>query len=425
MIKKIFIIFLCLISLSSVYASDNFFYIPYTKENINDIYIAEKEEDTPEYLLNFYSSYYPLFVEASNIKYLNLDMVFKNYNWIKNKFLNNLIGYDKEWNVYLWLNDIITPTPIYVEKEWETILKNGDISLYDLLNQKYSLLKEEMLTKYWNENLEYIKKYLGKNDKEECQPLKNITISYNNINSLKLNNFYLKLKKEDMSRYYACLFSDNVYTVNTNTLHTQYLAYRYTNIKKWLDNIHNNIIMPNNDYSIAYNLFAKEWNKKDYVEWDALIYNPKTKKIESKKIGGWWLCGISTIAYQTILQDWKNIDIKQRYPHSQYYQNLYWNNIGLDATIYGWNYKNNKAYKDLIFNNKGKSAILIQSFITKPAKWKFYYGLNLYSLDYKWNETKPSFNKLNKNGNCYFTTVKEVKDNTEVIKYKSCYSLAQ
>ena len=45
MIKKIFIIFLCLISLSSVYGFDNFFYIPYTKENINDIYIAEKEEE--------------------------------------------------------------------------------------------------------------------------------------------------------------------------------------------------------------------------------------------------------------------------------------------------------------------------------------------------------------------------------------------
>lgn len=427
MLKRIISVFLLLFVTSSfTYAVDNYFYIPYTQENVRDLYLTQKGEDnSPQFLLDFYSSYYPLFVDTKNLQHLNLDMIFKSYNGIENKFLNQLVGYDKESNVYLGLYDINVPTPIYLEKDWEIIQQNNNISLYDLLNQKFFILKDKMLTEYWNENLSTIKNYLWKNDKEACQPLKDITVSFSDITNLKLNNFYLRISKEEMSRYYACLFADNIYTVNSNNLNTQYLDYRYKNIKIGLDNIHNAIIQPNEDYSVAYNLFVNPNSKKNYVDGDALIYNPKTKKIEAKKTGGGGLCGISTIVYQTILQDGKNLDIKIRYPHSQYYRSLYGNNIGLDATIYGWNYKENKAYKDLIFTNNWKSAVLMQVYLSKAYKGRFDYGLNMYSLDYKGNETKPSFNKLNKKSNCYYTIVSDSKTNKELTKYRSCYELAQ
>lgn len=343
--------------------------------------------------------------DIKSISYMEYKNVWASFNWNHSLLEESYLIND---NFYLNLNQLFV---------------TDSVSLKELLDNQRETWKigEASLKSYWNKNVDTIKLFLWKDDKKECDTLKEKKFDFYTISNLKYNNVYIKVTKDEMASYFACLFSEGYYKINSLNLKTTYYNYRHTNIKKGLDTIYNQTLKPWEDFSVGYHVFALPDRQQKYVKGDAIVYDPKTKKNIVKSVYWWWLCGVSTIMYQSILNDW-NILIKERWPHSKYYQGLYWTNIGLDSTIYWWDFKNNKGYKDLIFTNNGKTTILFQPYIWKPYKWRFNYGVNIYNPAFKENETIVSKNKINKKWNCYFNEIRDKNTNQVIRTIKSCYN---
>lgn len=93
--------------------------------------------------------------------------------------------------------------------------------------------------------------------------------------------------------------------------------------------------------------------KDQFKEWNVLFYNKEKKKVETITETGGWVCWVTTGLYQNFLKDWQ-IDVTERFSHSNWYNSYYGKNKGADAMIYFWQ-------SDFKFKNNGNSNIHIKA----------------------------------------------------------------
>ena len=320
---------------------------------------------------------------------LNIKIDLKTVSKLENYLQKNNIKIKKRTNIKQYKIKINDKTIIFKDKQ----------DFYKQINKNF---KKEII-KQRNSNSFKIAKIL-KNKNKYCKEYYKGMNSFFNLLYLLNNKINLQINFIDLL---ACDYNNLFWPPLKISLKAKYLKYRYTNITTAINN--NTIfILRKNDVFDTIKYVFHSWFK--YVNWLAIINN----KIEKIRAGG--TCWIATILYQTVLHILPQIQILERYPHSQYYKEYYWPIYWLDATIFDWKfYKKNFKFKYI-----GNINLILKGFNTKPQKGYFKYWFFIYSpyiktvdkIDYKFLNKGCVLNRIYYRWNI----IKKIKSCYKIIK---------
>lgn len=218
----------------------------------------------------------------------------------------------------------------------------GEMSVKELQFQKIEANKDVYIN-FWNRHTKQIADYVNQ---DGCNMLLNQTYSPDLVDVVSLWCYaYEKWRSEHV-----------VNTTNSGN--------RIYNIKNGLKTVFNDIVAPGETYSINKNV--QEFTK--YKNAWALFYNPKTKKVDVKEVNWGGLCWVSSVMYPAVMKN-KNLEVTERWAHSNFYNDYYGKNLGWDATIYFWS-------KDFKFKNNSNQNLLIKSY-HDVQKGRFVYSMQL------------------------------------------------
>ncbi len=289
------------------------------------------------------------------------DGMIQKYGVENRKLLSNSLQWLEDmFNVYspniLKFYKIVNSDMYDFENNNTIVLNKNKISLhaYSYIGKSYKDIfdmrdKDKKLTfflsRVWKENVKEIVQ--GFRTQEACNQINDKKIEFESqklLPTVNLLNAYIDIPVDYAKSYIGCelLEHPDKYELKA-VIKTHYASYRYHNIKEGLRTLDDKIW----EYGEILSLYDTVMTSKNYVDWYALFYNAKEKKVEEKKVSGGGLCGVSTVLYQAGVLD-ESIEIVERWPHMNFYTDYYrvW---GLDATIYG---EGKKAQKDTRMRNK-------------------------------------------------------------------------
>lgn len=299
--------------------------------------------------------YFDLLTKEWQNKHLNFWSIFSNWFMLENK---NKFEVQKNWDVLISLNEVLWKNLYSYFFKW---FKN----IYWIKNNFLHKNFEDR----WNIILWNLKNDNFKNSCflyfQKIKRLNNFPIIFN------YSNYYIHLKNEDITNLITCylLYNKDELTISWE-INTLYWDARVHNVWKWLWYLE--WIWKKWEVLSVYD---KIWNQKWYKEWYAIF--KKEWKYIHKLVNWWWLCWVSSVLYQWILNWYNSFNIKERLPHSEF-RSTYYNYLWIDATIF-WEWE--KSTRDLKIFNKHSSSILIQWYDEVKQKRSWYkYWIILWSL---------------------------------------------
>ena len=318
----------------------NFVNIPYEQ-------VLTKEWQTK------YFNYSKKNINRNRWQYVNTNKVKSNKFNVQYKtiliWLDNLM--DKNITMYEYITKDI-------QRYWQIRQHANQLFEYDWKNFRYYLNNPD-------ETYSLCKKYL--------KPIKKlVNTTYPVVSDYRM--FNIALSRQQFEEIIWCYMLKNQDTLSVNwEINTVRWYERETNIWIWIKTIE--WLFKYWEILSVYD-HTNQW--KWYADWYALVF--KEWKWTEEKVSWWWLCWVSTVLYQTVLNSYYDFNIVERHPHSSFfitYYNYYW----VDATItWEWKY----AYKDFKLENKHWSIIILPYTNVKYNDyWKktwFQYWIKLWSL---------------------------------------------
>lgn len=300
-----------------------------------------------------YFNYSKKNINRNKWQYINTNNVKSNKFTVQYKtiliWLDNLM--DKNITIY----DYITKD---IQRYWQIRQHANQLFEYDWKNFRYYLNNPD-------ETYSLCKKYL--------KPIKKLVkTTYPVISDYRM--FNISLSRQQFEEIIWCYMLKNQDTLSVNwEINTIWWHEREINIWIWIKKIE--WLFKYWEILSVYN-HVNQW--KWYVDWYALVF--KDWKWTEEKVSWWWLCWVSSVLYQTVLNSYYDFNIVERHPHSSFFI-TYYNHYWIDATItWEWKY----AYKDFKLENKHWSIIILPYTNVKYNDyWKktwFQYWIKLWSL---------------------------------------------
>lgn len=231
------------------------------------------------------------------------------------------------------------------------------IEKWDTKEDIYRIIREKdkESLKVWNLHTEFL--WSAKQEKV-CSILDEL-LNWKRDNSDWLKNFIY---------WIACYV--NEYWTRKSLIRTDYEEDKVFNIELWQKQFNWMVLKKWQEISSNKLLQPLEYS---FKEWNVLFYNKETKKVEVKRETWWWICWVTTSLYQNFIND-NNIDILERWNHSNWYNSYYWTIKWRDAMIYFWQ-------SDFKFRNNNDSNIYLELWWEK--KWNRYEYYTLTKSLYK------------------------------------------
>jgi len=216
--------------------------------------------------------------------------------------------------------------------------------------------------------------------------------------------FTTKYVDKNIISFFIRCYLENPKNYLKSSIITPYISFRVKNIKIVLKHFNNKTRYYWEKISL---LKVLDKFNNEYVTWEA-IYGWKIVKLK-----GWWLCWFATLLYQLVVK-LPDIKIIERRPHSLFYYH-YYNVLGLDATIFN----EHDIKKDLAIQNNHYNSFFTTYW--KDYKWKFKYGIKLYSLK-PFNPMNYKISKIYQIDNLKCINIYFYSPSWEVTRtVKSCY----
>lgn len=299
--------------------------------------------------------YFDLLTKEWQNKHFNFWSIFSNWFVLENK---NKFEVQKNWDVLISLNEILWKNLYSYFFKW---FKNIYWIKNNFLHKNFEDRWNIILWNLKNDNF----KNLCFLYFQKIKRLNNFPIIFN------YSNYYIHLRNEDITNLITCYLLHNKDELTISwEINTLYWDARVHNVWKWLWYLE--WIWKKWEVLSVYD---KIWNQKWYKEWYAIF--KKEWKYIHKLVNWWWLCWVSSVLYQWILNWYNSFNIKERLPHSEF-RSTYYNYLWIDATIF-WEWE--KSTRDLKIFNKHSSSILIQWYDEVKQKRSWYkYWIILWSL---------------------------------------------
>lgn len=310
-------------------------------------------------------------------------------------FFSNSDFLDKtEWKqIYINNKEMCLSNVIIKENWWIETFFHRPKNLYNWIDniskniENYlELLREENAYEIW-------KNYINKNN---CNKIKEENLSNSFI------NFY---SKDELFKYIWCNIYLDKEKQAESIIETSYEKYREINIWWWLSTLENKVWSYWEEISIYKEIRNFNW----YINWPYVVWN------EIREIWWWWVCWVSTVAYQAFsLINW--IEITERHNHNIIDINTFWT-IWFDSSIF-WDWTT--PTKDLKAKNNHWKIFII--WISEWNKELDYY--NYWIRLYTWNKFKKNeiiFSEIYKLWNRYCIDKILKKYSWEKEKITSCY----
>ncbi len=255
----------------------------------------------------------------------------------------------------------------------------------------------------------YIKTHL---DKLRDKYTKEISTNYinkeacNNIKEQKnfWLNFITSYDKQQLKKFIWCYIFLNPKNQIISQIDTDYEEYRKINIWWWLSTINWKIWKKWEKLSIYENIKEFNW----YIKWPYVVWN------EIRKIWWWWVCWVSTAAYQ-VFSKAVDIDIIERHNHSVLDINTF-GTVWFDSSIY-WDWENPEI--DLKAKNNHWKIYIKKISKAEKENDKYKYWVILYSWK-TFEKNKITFSdKYTKWNRTCVDKLLNYKNSTNVIT--SCY----
>lgn len=252
---------------------------------------------------------------------------------------------------FLWISNVN-----WAQYDWDywIIIEEWDTreSIYKIIKEKD---KESL--RIWNNHTSTIW-WFEKN--KVCSVLDEL-ISWERDNSDHLKNYIVWLWCYVNEKWVRKALIKTVYedekVFNINLWQQQF---NWMILKKWEEVSSNKLLEP---------------LESQFKTWNVLFYNKDKKEVEIRRETGWWICWVTTSLYQNFIYD-NNIDIIERWNHSNWYNAYYWKTKWLDAMIYFWQ-------SDFRFRNNNDSNIYLELWWEKVWNNYEYYAStkSLYNVD--------------------------------------------
>ena len=194
--------------------------------------------------------------------------------------------------------------------------------------------------------------------------------------NIDLSKYYIWLSEKDQRNILFCYLLRNKDQLTVKSwIHTEYSEVRETNI--WIG-ISSIAWIWKNWETIS--VMNKTQSVKWYIDWLALFVDKEDKnKVIAKPVSQGWICWVSTVFYQALLNSYTAFDVKERYPHLSFYKQ-YYNKDWLDASLY---WENGIVYKDLKVQNNTWWPVLVLTSINPNKEAKtFDYYVTIWSMYY-------------------------------------------